>query len=767
MMRRLPAIAAAMLLLLPPLTTAGSGGAGSPDRVDTLALSGPRPANPVDGVLAEKVSAARPGERLDTVVRFDYLFDGKAGAGADLLKSNGIPVLRRFPSIHAYRVPALAGDIAFLSGLPVVRWMEYNEQMYPMMNATTEVINATKVWASGIIDRSGDPVDGRITGKGVTVSIVDTGVDAGHPDLDYRVKVISNLKSDLDGAYTEMENSDTGSGHGTHVAGTIAGNGDASGWGKRGVAPDARIVAVSTGEYLLTNVIGALEWTYENSHPNANPFNIRAVSNSWGSSGQYDPEDAVVKLIEKLTYENNVLVVFAAGNAGSDDHDGHAVTTNPYSLAPAAVSVAAFQRDYSGLASFSSRGKSDDNFTWPDIGAPGVKIWSSAARRTMISLETQKNDPDPYYLAISGTSMATPHISGLAALIWQACPNLKVSEVRDDYAGNDTAYWNSSLSRIHEIELILKLTARYVLPAGSGDNGVPANASKGLLNRSHDFAQGYGAVDSQRAVALALTLHELRKVKANATVFDAFRAYNRTIQTGWERAKTDSVRTSWKGEWSWLVGQNGSVLYTKARRGFRVDGNAEKVVLDLSYAPVRVDDGLIAGSLNLRVDTDGDGAYDSTTSGFSNMGRKHLELDAGGGETLWWADVEGRGFKLSRLELLSDYSKNQFREARFAYSISVEIRMKGGNTTKINLTDWSPEVGLLETGAATNASSEVWLERPYFNLTGVGKEKSVRIVVVVRQEFPWWLAAAVVVAVAVAAYYFSRKRGTDPTPTLP
>src|SRR3990172_11633697 len=95
--------------------------------------------------------------------------------------------------------------------------------------------------------------------------------------------MIANMKSNFDNTFTDVEDGDTGSGHGTHVAGTIAGNGDASGGARAGVAPGATLVAVSTGEQFLQNVIGALEWVYERSTPGNDPWNIRVCSNSWGS----------------------------------------------------------------------------------------------------------------------------------------------------------------------------------------------------------------------------------------------------------------------------------------------------------------------------------------------------------------------------------------------------------------------------------------------------------------------------------------------------
>ena len=98
------------------------------------------------------------------------------------------------------------------------------------------VVNATKAWDSQVLrfNRSLDNIDG----TGVTVCVVDTGIDASHPDMDYGTKTIRNLKSDSGtGPWYEIENGDTSSGHGTHVAGTVAGNGDASAGQRAGVAP--------------------------------------------------------------------------------------------------------------------------------------------------------------------------------------------------------------------------------------------------------------------------------------------------------------------------------------------------------------------------------------------------------------------------------------------------------------------------------------------------------------------------------------------------
>ena len=332
----------------------------------------------------------------------------------DEARACGLEVRHVFSALPAIRASGPPEAVARLSLSPRLFWAELNEPLQHFMDVSLGTINATMAWGTRVLSRDGNEYPG-IDGSGVTAVVLDSGVDAGHPDLDYGTKTIMNLKSDGDLTWTEMENSDTSSGHGTHCAGTIAGNGDASGGARSGVARGARLIGLSTGEAVsIFNALGALEWVYEHSRPGANPYNIRVVSNSWGTTSEYDPQDAIVQMSQKLTYENNVVVVFAAGNEGENDHDGSTRTTNPYSLTPSVISVAASERDGSGIADFSSRGLASDNFTWPDVTAPGVGIWSAQARRTLITaMRTQ--DGDMYYMAISGTSMATPHISGAVA----------------------------------------------------------------------------------------------------------------------------------------------------------------------------------------------------------------------------------------------------------------------------------------------------------------------------------------------------------------
>lgn len=300
------------------------------------------------------------------------------------------------------------------------------------------------------------PRAGGLTGKGVTVAVVDSGCDASHPDLAdhvvHNVKVFSpeyvNGAPDQgntivvpveEGPYT---NTDLGSGHGTHVAGIIAADSttDPSG-GRLGVAPDAELVCYGIGEILFTT---AVVTAYDHMLDQENLWGIDVVNNSWGNSfRQFDPRDPV-HVVTRAVAEQGVSVVFAAGNSGDEQVEA---SLNPFSLAPWVTSVAAGTVDHK-RGSFSSNGFAVDNAlptqigggghtTWtgdrigtyhPDITAPGVAISSTCD--TAGTLIGPCPPPDYGNAEASGTSMASPHIAGAIAVLRQANPRLGVYQAR-------------------------------------------------------------------------------------------------------------------------------------------------------------------------------------------------------------------------------------------------------------------------------------------------------------------------------------------------
>ena len=630
--------------------------------------------------------------------------------------------------------------------------------------------------------QAGQPIDG----TGVTVALVDTGIDAGHPDLDYKEKVIINLKSDFDGTFTEVEDGDTGSGHGTHCAGTIAGNGDASAEARRGVAPGASLIGISTGEHFLQNVVGALQWVYDHSQPSDNPYNIRVVSNSWGSAaGEYDPNDAVTVVANKMIYENNVVVVFAAGNSGADDHDGSHIETSTYGNTPGIVEVAAAKHDGNGIASFSSRGQADMNQTWPDIAAPGYHIWSTQARKTQITAMTGGMNPedgtDAYYMSISGTSMATPHVSGAIALLWQACPHLRVTNISENSMNTNATYFQDPTTKITEVEWILEATADY-MPM-DGDNGIPQNSSISdtHFNHQYDYSQGYGLINMEKAVQVALVLEDLRAKDLTASVFTAYKVVMKNpvwpdglAHTINVTEPTNTLYTTWQGEWGYLLDQRNSIV-THHERSVSIPNGTTKVVIDLNYNPA-TSERWAMGQLTVKVDSNQDGSIDwSGQGGYSSHGFKHDEVDVstiGSAGSIWDFYVTGEYVQApgrSRPNILN----NQYMEVLIEYNLGVKVVLatSADNTTYVPPVDLHAAFAQWEfgdpEGDANGTAGSITMTRNVYNYSRIVLEAPPIKKKVLEAGTPWWLVGLVIAIAAVCVGYYLIKKGIIKTPKLP
>jgi serine protease AprX len=295
--------------------------------------------------------------------------------------------------------------------------------------------------------------DTGLRGRGVGVAVVDTGIDATHPDLadhvTHNMKLVGpEILDVLGGKHRPDEppgtlvvpmdgmNSDTTSGHGTHVAGIVAGDAHTSP-DQVGVAPDADLIGYGTGDAIsIFTVLAAfddilvhhLEW------------GIRVVNNSWGQSGRLFDPNHPINVATRALHDAGLVVVFSAGNDGAEG------TINPYSVAPWVISAGSANNDRDRSA-FSSGGYEHDNSTaapvpddrhlrfdgdrigiyHPDVSAPGTDIVSSG---TPTGIGTLSPALPGGTATLSGTSMAAPHVSGVAALLFEARPSLTPDQVR-------------------------------------------------------------------------------------------------------------------------------------------------------------------------------------------------------------------------------------------------------------------------------------------------------------------------------------------------
>nr|WSX75326.1 S8 family serine peptidase [Streptomyces sp. NBC_00899] len=257
-------------------------------------------------------------------------------------------------------------------------------------------IGAPQAWAAGY------------DGTGVDVAVLDTGIDATHPDLAGKVVDAQNFSTSADTVDRF--------GHGTHVASIIAGSGAASGGKYKGVAPGARLlvgkVLGDDGSGTEDSVIAGMQWAAGKA---------RVISMSLGSSQPSDGTDPISAAVDSLTASTGSLFVIAAGNTGPDP-----ITIGSPGAAASALTVAAVDRN-DAVASFSSRGPllGLGATLKPDIAAPGVDI--VAARAAGTSMGTPL---DADYTSASGTSMATPHVSAAAAILAEEHPAWGAADIK-------------------------------------------------------------------------------------------------------------------------------------------------------------------------------------------------------------------------------------------------------------------------------------------------------------------------------------------------
>jgi len=351
----------------------------------------------VTAVLAlAAVTLGAPGGRVDVLIGFKDLPD------AALVRAHGGAVTAVFDIVPALAATVPESALAGLQRNPNVEYVEEDRALFAIYDPATEALP----WGIARIGASSAWLGGN-TGAGVRVAIIDTGIDAGHPDL------AANYTLGYDFYRRDAVPNDE-NGHGTHVAGIIAALDDGPNYGGRnagtsviGVGPQIDLLIAKflgpSGSGSTSQEVSAIQWAVKNK--------ARVISMSYGS---YYASRTEQKALNNA-YAKGIYLAAAAGN------DGLPITIYPAGYANV-VSVAA--TDSSNQVAYFSNYNSD-----VELAAPGVNILSTMP--TYVAWLNTNYGLARMYEYLSGTSMACPHVSGSAALFIGKHPTWSVTQVRD------------------------------------------------------------------------------------------------------------------------------------------------------------------------------------------------------------------------------------------------------------------------------------------------------------------------------------------------
>ena len=385
----------------------------------------------VDPELAVALNNATDDSNINAVIVYHESTTDADTAQLRQLGITGGTRLRLLPMIY---VTATKAQLLAVSRLPSVRSLYGNRTLTfnsdPYFNAT----GVQRVATDNDLRQENGAIP--VTGRNVTVAVLDTGLNSQHADLSG--KVVQNVRladtQSLPGSFVypapveNVSNTDLVSGHGTFVGGVIAGTGVISSGRFAGVAPGARLLGLSAGDLNLMHVLSGFDYLLEKRVR----YNVRVVNCSFSANTVFDVNDPV-NVATRILTDAGVNVVFSAGNTGSGNG-----TMNPYAVAPWVIGVGA--TDAAGrLAAYSSRGSFGDPLQHPSIVAPGTNIISlrSTAGITGVAgiagADSQRLSPTemPYYTTATGTSFSAPQVAGAIALMLEVNPNLTPANVKD------------------------------------------------------------------------------------------------------------------------------------------------------------------------------------------------------------------------------------------------------------------------------------------------------------------------------------------------
>jgi subtilisin family serine protease len=477
-----------------------------------------------------------------TYAAFVHFGAGTAADRRNLLGAYGLNVGRDFePHARAVFAFGTVGAFRNLAGDLNVTYLEDNQKLQYDMN--------TAPWATRVRVAQ-EPVSGGpykdaagnvLRGQGTTIVVVDSGLNGAHPDFAGRIK--HNYKVVCQPLLVETatglcfggqvidvgeSDSDTTGGHGTHCVGIAAGGGQASTGDypvagaapsvkgtHTGVAPDASIIAYGAGEGI--HMLWIAE-AYTHMLNNWDPT-IKVVSNSFGSTGAYNPS-SIESILMNAVVAQGASVIRSAGNGDTVNNGGTGADdrTRQQCKSPTPGVICVANMDDLGTGSrdgtldfSSSRGLKGSPATYPDIAAPGSGITATCMQPLpgqAVCATGAETTWQPYYGTISGTSMATPHVAGAIALLAQADPTLAPAQM--EALIQKTAYKVSSNGPYEADPQNPEATTNFGVGAGMIDvqaaldalgtahGGTPASGTEVVILDGYTAATAAGAANIQK-----------------------------------------------------------------------------------------------------------------------------------------------------------------------------------------------------------------------------------------------------------------------------
>lgn len=396
--------------------------------------------NRLSDALDQKLEMIEDGvEKIPVIIEIKeaFIYDWE-GLAASMCYDN----IFELASINSFCAELTKEEILKLVQKDQIETIYYDSDFMPCMEVTNETtgINAIRKEWGLTGDRDGNT--NQYSTEDIVIAVIDSGINANHQDLDEGKVLFFKDWTKRNGTEAYDDN-----GHGTHVSGIISGTGEAN-KNNQGIAPGSALVVHkvydSKGNGPMSNVIKAIQWCIDNK----DVYNIKVINLSIGTPSQ-NPNDPLCKIVNKAVRKGIICCVAA----GSKESFFNASVMSP-GLAKNAITVGSVADSGKGgvyLATFSGKGSPYISHIKPDVCAPGVNINST---------DYATNDG---YIVQSGSSMSTPYVSGVIALMLEANPELTDKEIKkilyencEDFGptGKDTNYGHGVLNPVKVIEMV-------------------------------------------------------------------------------------------------------------------------------------------------------------------------------------------------------------------------------------------------------------------------------------------------------------------------